>query len=303
MPLSLVTICGESGFPGRRLLVSINTESRWLELANGELRAERFRNGISHVLPLLLEISQRFARPMDVPRRLAENAQGDPEAGVRLQNLLLLIRELPGDPTTVAALRIACSDASPQVRLHAAKELGAEGHNVLVELAESIEDDACSAQAVSILDRELPFLPVERTRAILDRALGGRCIQTARACLEALGHSAAAAADTLLALGHGGAAAAVNTLAKVMGSEQKCPDEACGLKPTRCCSWERRRREGLPSRGALYWVRIACGQITSNTGTSSSRSLPILPVVCAQPSSRLQRARVAASRSICHRTG
>jgi hypothetical protein len=36
-------------------------------------------------------------------------------------------------------------------------ELGAEGREVLVELAESAVDDAMSAQAVSSLGRELPF--------------------------------------------------------------------------------------------------------------------------------------------------
>ena len=140
---------------------------------------------------------------MDVPQRLAENARQDPEAGVRLQNLLLLIREFPGDPGTVEALRAACSDPSPEIRLRAAKELGAEGRDVLLELAESLEDDAVSAEAVSPLGRELPF---ERTRAILDRALRRRRLQTARACLEALGRS--------------GDAAAVDVLAKVMEQEQ-----------------------------------------------------------------------------------
>ena len=127
-------------------------------------------------------------------RRLAENALCDPQAGVRLRNLLLLIRQLPEDPRTIETLRAARSDATPEIRLRAAMELGTEGRDVLLELAESEVADAWSAQALAIVGRELPF---ERARAILLRALRRRHIQTARACLEALGHAGAAAVDVL----------------------------------------------------------------------------------------------------------
>ncbi|HEY7215908.1 MAG TPA: HEAT repeat domain-containing protein, partial [Thermoanaerobaculia bacterium] len=62
---------------------------------------------------------------------------------------------------------------------------------VLLQLAESLEDDAVSAEAVKILHRELPF---ERATAILDHALHGHRNKTARACLEVLGLSEDAAA-------------------------------------------------------------------------------------------------------------
>jgi len=186
----------------RRLLFRAGTESQ-VEISNGELRAEMSYEKVPSTLPLLLDISQRLARPLDIPRRLAENAQQDPAPGVRLQNLRVLIRELPEDPRTAEAVRVACSDPSPAVRLRAAQELGAEGRDILLELAESLADDTVSAEAVSILDQTLSF---ERTRAILDRARGVRHIQTARVCLEALGRS--------------GAAAAVDALAKVMEEEE-----------------------------------------------------------------------------------
>jgi HEAT repeat protein len=115
---------------------------------------------------------------------------------VRLQNLLLLVRESPGNPGTFKALRWPCSDSSPKVRLGAARELGAEGRDVLLQLAASEEDDDCSAQAVSALSLELPFEPA---RTILLQALGRRHIQTARACLEVLGLSSTAAAVEVLA--------------------------------------------------------------------------------------------------------
>ena len=185
----------------RRLLFRAGTESQ-LEISNGELRAEMSYEKVPSTLPLLLDIGQRLARPLDIPRRLAENAQQDPAPGVRLQNLRVLIRELPEDPRTAEALRAACSDPSPEIRLRAAKELGDEGHDVLLELAESLADDTVSAEAVSILDQKLSF---KRTRAIFDHARNVHHIQTARVCLEALGRS--------------GTADAVDALAKVMEEE------------------------------------------------------------------------------------
>ncbi|HEY7215250.1 MAG TPA: hypothetical protein VIC28_11505, partial [Thermoanaerobaculia bacterium] len=102
----------------RRLLVQANGKNR-LEIYFGRLRSEASDEEVPHILPVLLDLGQRFAQSVDIPRRLAENAQRDPEAGVRLQNLLLLIRELPGEVATVEALRTACSDPSPAIRLRA----------------------------------------------------------------------------------------------------------------------------------------------------------------------------------------
>ena len=175
----------------RRLLSRVSSDGK-LDISRGELRLVQMPDEkVPHALPLLIDIGRRFARPMDIPRRLAENAHQDPEPGVRLQNLHLLIRELPNDPATAEALRKACSDPSSEIRLRAAKEVGAEGRGTLLELAANLEDDAVSAEAVSILDRELPF---ERVRAILVQALSLHRVRTARACLEALGRSGAAAA-------------------------------------------------------------------------------------------------------------
>ncbi|MBW8879469.1 MAG: HEAT repeat domain-containing protein [Acidobacteria bacterium] len=172
----------------RQLLVSVNAQSMDLEIVNGELGVGTFGGGIADLLPFLLDVARRCAQPLDVAQRLADNARQDPDAGVRLRNMLLLAREFPGEPATREVLRTACADASPRVRLRAAQELGAEGRAVLLELAESIADDETSAQAVSSLGRELP---VERTRALLVQALRRRLHQTARACLEALGGSTA----------------------------------------------------------------------------------------------------------------
>jgi len=174
-----------------------------IAIADGELRAEVTDPQIRGFVPFLLDLGRHLAEPLDVAERLAHNARRDPEAGVRLHNLLLLLEELPEDPKTAAVLRGALSDESPLVRLRAARELGGEGHSVLLELAIARKNDAVSAQAVSALGRNLPF---ERARAILKTALKKRLTQTAHACLERLAASRAAAD--------------LDALAKTMESEQ-----------------------------------------------------------------------------------
>ncbi|HKH45463.1 MAG TPA: HEAT repeat domain-containing protein [Thermoanaerobaculia bacterium] len=179
----------------RRLLVRVNAEGR-LAITGGEIRIKTSDKDVETLLPLLLDLTRRFSEEVDIAQRLAENAREDPTAGVRLRNLLFLIREFPGEPGTLETLRAACSDASAQVRLRAAMALGAESRDVLVALAESQEDDACGAQAIAHLGRDLP---VERTRALLVQALRRRHLQMAHACLEALGRSSDAADVEVLA--------------------------------------------------------------------------------------------------------
>jgi len=179
----------------RRLLLRANGWCR-LEIAGGELRAEMPEAHLTNLLPYFLEIGRHLAQHLDIPRRLSENALRDPEAGVRLQSLRLLIRDHRMDPETAEVLRAACADASPEIRLRAARELGAEGREILLEIAESTLGDTLSAEAVSSLGRELP---IERARAILGRVLHSDHVQTARSCLEALGGSTAAKDVDMLA--------------------------------------------------------------------------------------------------------
>ena len=178
----------------RRQLVRASAVCGPLEIGGGQLRADVSDEMLPRALPLLLAMSRQLARPVDVERRIAENARRDPGAGVRLTNLLLLVRERPGDPDTLQVLRSACSDASPKVRLRAAIELGEEGHNVLLELAEDTADDDSSARAVLHLGDKLPL---GLASAILFRSLNKGLFQTARACLEVLGHRGAAAVEML----------------------------------------------------------------------------------------------------------
>jgi hypothetical protein len=199
-PMRLVCVLLDA--KARRLLLRLSAKNR-VEIAGGELRAEMFDREVPAVLRLVLNLGRRFSKRTDVVRCLAENAHQDPKPGVRLRNLLLLVHECARGPWTIKALRTAGSDPSPQIRLQAGMELGAEGRDILVALAKGKTDDDCSAQAIRILGRELPF---EHTTAILDRALQARRIQTACACLETLGSS--------------GNAGAVATLAEVLAQEE-----------------------------------------------------------------------------------
>lgn len=198
-PLRLVTALLDS--PTRRLLARAIVAGE-VVISGCELEAFTFDGLVPELLPLLVELGQRLAQPLDIAGRLADNALKDPEAGVRLRNLMCLVREFPGEPGTIEVLRNACMDLSPEVRLRAARELGAEGREVLVQLAEGDEDDATTALAISFLGGELPF---ERAQAMLSRALRSRRFLTVRACFEVLSKS--------------GADLAVEMLAKVMTRE------------------------------------------------------------------------------------
>jgi HEAT repeat protein len=179
----------------RRRLSKANALCR-LEIASGELRATLPTEQVTDVLRLLRDIGRRLSRPLDVPRRLAGNAREDSIPGVRLHNLLLLVRELPGEESTAEALAAARSDPSLEVRLRVGKELGDEGGDILWALAKGLQDDAVGAQAVSALGRKLSF---ERARDLLERALRWRFLRTASACLDAIGRSGAKAAVEVLA--------------------------------------------------------------------------------------------------------
>lgn len=139
---------------------------------------------VPHVVARQLDLAHRLVDHTDVAERLAQNALDDACVEVRLNNLLTLAREFPDSAVTASALRTACSDPVPEIRRRAALALGDEGRPVLRALLDSEADDLCMARTVATLALELP---AERTLSILERALRGRCLETARACLDVLG--------------------------------------------------------------------------------------------------------------------
>lgn len=180
----------------RNLLLHASREiSKRIKIVDGELVVEVADRQIPRVLPFLLKAGEWFNQPVEIGERLIWNATRDPEDKVRMKNLLVLARELPEDPRTRGVLRAACSDRSPEVRLRAGKALGAEGLPVLVKLTEDLEDDSVSAEAVSMLGRELPSV---HTRDVLYHALNKNYQETARACMLALSRDGDASVGVLV---------------------------------------------------------------------------------------------------------
>lgn len=179
--------------PLRHMLLQFGDDGR-LSLAGGELQLEVPEARLARLLPAFLDLCQALTRNPDIPRCLADNVSRDPSPGVRQRSLSVLMEVYPGYPSTVEALRAASKDVNPEARLQAALGLGAEGRDVLLSLAENVDDDALSARAVAALGRELPF---RRGRALLRRSLKQRRTATVAACLEALGSHGSIAATTL----------------------------------------------------------------------------------------------------------
>lgn len=189
-------VCASLDEETRRLLLQIHEASRGVAVGGGEILVEMMPFQLEFLMPQIVDLARRLSQPVEVRPRLVENARHDPEAGVRLRNLLLFAREQPEAADSIEALRSACSDPSPQVRLGAAQELGPAGRDTLLELAEGIADDEVSAKAVASLGRDLPF---ERSHGLLIASLDRRRLKTARACLAALAASGAAEAVEILA--------------------------------------------------------------------------------------------------------
>ena len=167
----------------RRHMRAVSAAGR-LEISPGRIEAVLSEDALlSKILPSLLGIAKRLSTPIDLQRSLVENVKRDFESGARLQNLLFLIRELPGYPGTEEAIRAACSDWSSPVRLQAAKALGYEGREILLALAHRLEDDGISAEAVSSLDREMPS---DQAKTLLARAASLGHPRTALACVQVL---------------------------------------------------------------------------------------------------------------------
>jgi hypothetical protein len=154
----------------RRLLSKANTLCR-PEIVSGELKAVLPEERVRDVLQLLLDIARRLARPLDVPQGLADNARQDPVPGVRLHNLLLLIRELPEETKTAETLQAARSDPSPLVRLRvapvAARALAATGspaaEEPLIQALGREEEDVrmAAAEALGRIGTVAAVLPLK----------------------------------------------------------------------------------------------------------------------------------------------
>jgi len=200
-----------------------------------EIRERLFSDPLDKLpaaLAAALEVGRRLVAPRDTAARIAENVRDEPEAGARLQGLLLLAREFPDRPATRERLLAAREDPSAEVRLRAAMALGEEGRGTLVALVrDEGSADAVAAKAVAALG---DGIPVDLAEATLRRVAGTpQSTETTVACLDALGRLGRVEAEGLLievlkspepqvraaaarALGRAGTAAAVAALHEAM---------------------------------------------------------------------------------------
>jgi HEAT repeat protein len=219
----------------------------------------------------VLEVARRLSRPADIASRLAANVRGEPVVAVRLRNLKVLMREYPGRPATVSALKAALRDPSVEVRVHAAIALGDDGYETLLAIASAEDDDLEAALAIDALGERLPR---ERAQAILGRALRTRRLQVAWACLESLGR-------------HGGAED-VEPLARVLAIEKGELAEAAAraLGATGQPEAERPLLEALVHNEGT--VRVAAAVALGQAG--SAAAVPALRRVESASSDELRRA-------------
>jgi hypothetical protein len=127
--------------------------------------------------------------------RLAEIGLRDPQPAVRAMALETLAKEAPESPRTRDVLRQAMRDASPAIRLQAARATGDEGRPTLHALAaDPTIDDGTSAGAVVALGGYLTFA---RATPLLDRAVVDGRAQTACALLKVMGRGGLAEAQVI----------------------------------------------------------------------------------------------------------
>lgn len=184
-------------FDTRRRLVGLSARCS-VALTAGTLSADvrGIANEARAPLGDMLEVARRLVQPLDVPSALARNARHDQYPGVRLQNLLCLLREFPEHSSTAEALDTAATDDSAEVRLRAAMTMEDQGHEILLQLARDPRvDDSCAARAIRALGRSLP---AESAQTHLQWARKAQRIATAQACILTLGlHRAPEAVDVL----------------------------------------------------------------------------------------------------------
>lgn len=137
-----------------------------------------------------LRLGLWLARELSSPgggvcERLAQNARADPHPGVRLWNLLQLHEEFPGTKEACEASRADLEDASPWVRLAAARFLKEEGLPTLERLA--LDRATPEGAAVDALALVAARHPAWRAGPILLTALKTLAGEARREAMQKLG--------------------------------------------------------------------------------------------------------------------
>jgi hypothetical protein len=196
------------GHDVRRRMRDVSAPSRLYITGNtigAEMRNWHVGGHLAAVLKALLEVCRELGRRSDnIVPALSANAQQDPDAPVRLKNLLVLMRDFRDHPETEKALEAACADVHLETRLRAAIARGRAGHAALRSLIDGGPVRASEAAVAEAIQALGPELGIERTKEELQRALSIRSKAIARACVQVLGAIGTAEAERQLlgALGH-----------------------------------------------------------------------------------------------------
>jgi HEAT repeat protein len=132
----------------------------------------------------IVELAERLVGPQDLAGRIADNTASEPIPAVRIANLRHLASQFPHDSATRPALARALADPADEVRLEAARALGAEGVRTLLRIAVGrASRDAPAAEAIALLGSR--FEP-GHARWALRRAIAAGRHRVVSACLERL---------------------------------------------------------------------------------------------------------------------
>jgi hypothetical protein len=148
---NLMTACALLDEETRRRLTNLGRSGR-LQIVDGVLRLDvpsYSRRVLSRRLTELIDAARRLTQPRSTADRWAAIATRDPVPAMRQRAVSALARQFREEGGALQAMRLACDDASPEVRLAAAAALGAEGRVTLLDLAE--RGARCAARAMEPL--------------------------------------------------------------------------------------------------------------------------------------------------------
>ena len=223
--------------PATRDLVQREVVDEGARVDGGKVSlVHRGMSGVPDLVRRLVALGQRLSIvPGEVPGRLARNAAEDSLSSVRLRNLTLLQERFPEAAETMAASRAALASDQPNLRLAAARFLGAEGLDAAGALALSAEVEADlrrqalqhffrhadAGRAVPVLERLAAATPPPELLPALVEAAGRlRHVPTLERLLEqADGLGDAAAASLAGAVAGAGDAAAEEGLLRLLARE------------------------------------------------------------------------------------
>ena len=151
---------------------------------------------VSRAIETMIGLAGRLKDPENLVARLCERFREESSPGVRLRLLDLLADRFPAEPEARAVFREALLATDDNLRLRAARVLGDEGREALLNIAACTDgDNAEAVRAIELLGRRLRL---DRALDTLNDALRMGHRNVARAAIQTLGlHGSATAIERL----------------------------------------------------------------------------------------------------------